>query len=283
MVACDRCHRKFATVAALKQHYGNQHSNVKWADTFENKLIEEKNLQAYKANLHPTQRSHSKLIIAIVLIVVILGGAAWYFVSNGSAQPNQQLSQPLTAANKAAELLSGSPPVLGTSAAPVTIVEFGDFQCPSFGQWFRSQEPLILQNLVQTGKAKLEWRDFDYYGPDSASASEAAYAAGEQGKFWQFYDILYSNQQTPNSGWASSDHLEQLAQGLGLNMTLFNASFQSHKYSSVINANYKLGTQLGVSGTPSFFVVGSNGRVVTIVGDQPYSVFESVVNSLANG
>jgi protein-disulfide isomerase len=279
MVACDRCHGKFTTHAALKQHYGNQHPNAKWPDAFECKLIEEKNLQAYKANLHPTQRSHTKLIIAAFLIAVILGGAAWYLASMSSAQSNQ----PLTAANGSTELLSGSPPVQGTSSALITIVEFGDFQCPTCGQWFRTQEPLILRNLVQSGKARLEWRDFDYYGPDSRSASEAAYAAGEQGKFWQMYELLYSNQQAPNSGWASSDHLEQFSQGLRLNMTLFNASFQSDKYSAVINANYNLGTQLGVNGTPTFFVVGSNGRMVTIVGDQPYSVFESAVNSLLNG
>lgn len=79
MVACDRCHRKFGTYAALKQHYGNQHPNAKWPDAFENKLIDEKNLQGYKAKLHPTRSSHTKLIVAVILIVVVIG-AAWIYL-----------------------------------------------------------------------------------------------------------------------------------------------------------------------------------------------------------
>jgi hypothetical protein len=79
MVDCDRCHKKFTTYAALKQHYGNQHPNAKWPDTFENKLLDEKNLQTYKANLHPTRTSHTKLILAVVLIVVVVG-ASWAFL-----------------------------------------------------------------------------------------------------------------------------------------------------------------------------------------------------------
>lgn len=79
MVECDRCHRKFTTYAALKQHYGNQHPNAKWPEAFENKLIDEKNLQAYKANLHPAQSSHTKLIIAAILIVIVIG-AGWIYL-----------------------------------------------------------------------------------------------------------------------------------------------------------------------------------------------------------
>ena len=81
-------------------------------------------------------------------------------------------------------LLAGSPPTLGSAKALVTIVEFGDYQCPTCGGWHKTQEASVIQNLVDVGKAKLVWRDFDYFGPDSVSASQAAYAAGEQGKFW---------------------------------------------------------------------------------------------------
>lgn len=220
--------------------------------------------------------------IFLILIMIILGGTTWYFFSNRPAQSNQSFTQPVTAANPAAELLSGSPPTLGASTATVTIVEFGDFQCPSCDQWFRTEETQVVQNLIQSGKAKLEWRDFDYYGPDSTFASEAAYAAGEQGKFWQMYDLLYSNQQTPNNGWASKDNLEKFAQQLGLNMTQFNADFAGDKYAPLINANYQLGKTLGVNGTPTFFVIGPNGKSITIVGGQPYSVFETAVDSLIN-
>jgi hypothetical protein len=84
MVACDRCHRKFATYAALRQHYANQHPNAKWPEAFENKLVDERGLQTYKATLRPTKSSHTKLIVAIVLIVLVVGGG-WYYISASSA------------------------------------------------------------------------------------------------------------------------------------------------------------------------------------------------------
>jgi len=185
--------------------------------------------------------------------------------------------------NLAMSLLAGSPPTLGSPNASVTIVEFGDYQCPTCDEWYRSQEGQLIQKLVTTGKAKLVWRDFDYYGPDSVSASEAAYAAGEQGKFWQFHDLLFQNQQLPNSGWASKQNMETFAQQLGLNMTEFDQSFNSGKYDSLVNLNHSLGVQAGISETPTFFLIGPNGKVVTIAGGQPESVFEQAVASLTSG
>ena len=180
-------------------------------------------------------------------------------------------------------LLAGTYPILGLSSAPVTIMEFGDFQCTTCGAWFHSQRPQVLQGLVEVGRAKLAWRDFDYLGQDSIVASEAAYAAGEQGKFWEYYDLLYSNQGIINSGWASRQDLEQFAQQLHLNLSEFNESLQSNKYLQVITSNYGLGTSLGVTSAPTFFVIGPDGRTITIVGDQLYSVFQTAVDSVVGG
>ena len=174
-------------------------------------------------------------------------------------------------------------PVLGSASAPVAIFEFGDFQCTYCNQWFLNTEPQIIQNLVNTGKVKLVWKDFDYYGPDSTSASEAAYAAGEQGKFWQFHNYLYSHQGTPNSGWASRTNLVGFAQALGLNMTQFNQSFNSGKYDPLISSNFADGQKLGANGTPTFIVLGPNGKMVQLVGAQPYSAFLSAISSVTGG
>jgi hypothetical protein len=95
MVACDRCHRKFNSYAALKQHYGNQHSNAKWTDAFENQLLEEKNLQSYNVNLHPTRSSHTKLIVAVILIVIVIGAASLNFTWFASI-PSPTLNSPST-------------------------------------------------------------------------------------------------------------------------------------------------------------------------------------------
>ncbi len=256
LIECKKCGRQFSSVEALGEHSRAKHCNSSAA----------------------FRRSHlgRNAFAAAALLLVLVLGAGWYFTT--PSQTNPIVSQ--GDSNLAADLVSRSQPVLGDKNAPVTIVEFGDFQCPTCGEWFRTQEQQIIQNLIKTGKAKLLWVDFDFYGPDSTYASEAAYAAQEQGKFWEFHDLLYSNQQTPNNGWASKSNLRQFAQKLGLDMTRFDQSIQSGKYIPLIEANHKLGTRASVNGTPTFLVIGPNLRIITIAGGQPYSVFAQAVNSL---
>jgi len=242
-------------------------------------------------------RKSRKIVgVAIVLaVIIILGGVELRLLTptststivtppaSSSIMFATSVSGSSNSLNLTSSLLAGSPPSLGSSTAPVTILEFGDYQCPTCGAWYNSQEALLIQNLVNTGKARLVWRDFDYYGPDSVSASEAAYAAGEQGKFWQFHDLLFQSQQTPNSGWASRQNMEKFAQQLGLNMTQFNQAFNGGNYDALINANHSLGVHAGVTETPTFFLIGSNGKMITIAGGQPESVFEQTVASLTSG
>lgn len=250
------------------------------------------------------QLSRKKIVSAgiVLLVVILLAYGGWRLISpmpsaytdttsvvqmtSGMANAATYSSSTYASTssfNLASSLLAGSPPTLGSANATVTIVEFGDYQCPTCGGWYNTQEASLIQNLVDTGKAKLVWRDFDYYGPDSISASEAAYAAGEQGKFWQYHDLLFQNQQTPNSGWADRQNLVKFAEQLGLNMTQFNQSFNSGKYDSLINSNHSLGVEAGITETPTFFLIGPNGKVVTIAGGQPESVFEEAVAQLTSG
>jgi protein-disulfide isomerase len=216
--------------------------------------------------------------VFLIPAVLALALGAGYFALSGSSGTSGNLSSPSGPLS-----IASVTPVRGAATAPVTIFEFGDFQCIYCHQWFLNTEPQILQNLVNAGRVKLVWKDFDYYGPDSKSASIAAYSAGEQGKFWEFYDYLYSHQGVANSGWASKANLVSFAQALGLNMTQFTQSFNSGKYDSLINSNFADGQKLGASGTPTFVVLGPNGKTVQLVGAQPYSAFESAVNSVAGG
>ncbi len=247
----------------------------------------------------PPRKSRKIVGVALVLaVIIILGGVGLRLLTplaptststivtlpaSSSIMFATSASGSSNSLNLTSSLLSGSPPSLGSPTAPVTIVEFGDYQCPTCGAWYNSQEVSLIQNLVNTGKARLVWRDFDYYGPDSVSASEAAYAAGEQGKFWQFHDLLFQRQQTPNSGWASKQNMEKFAQQLGLNMTQFNQAFNSGNYDALVNENHSLGMQAGVTETPTFFLIGPKGKMITIAGGQPESVFEQAVASLTSG
>lgn len=238
-------------------------------------------MESVKRKVLRERKRETAISLGIVIIVII--GLLGYYHSPSQMRFPLQGPSVSSKSNIATVLLAGTYPVLGSSSAPVTIVEFGDFQCTTCGAWFHTQEPQLLQGLVKAGRAKLAWRDFDYLGPDSIVASEAAYAAGEQGKFWEYYDLLYSNQGIINSGWASRVDLEQFAYQLDLNMREFNASLQSNKYLQLTTSNYNLGTSLGVTSAPTFFVIGPTGKTITIVGDQPYSVFQTAVDSLVSG
>lgn len=210
------------------------------------------------------------LWVGLLIVAVAIVGT--YLATNGLAGGNNPAVSPLT--------ISPQNPVLGSKTAQFTIFEFGDFQCPSCDYWFKTQGAILVQNLVDTGKAKLVWRDFIIYDSDSRLAANAAYAAGEQGKFWEFHDLLYANQGQPNSGWITQQLMIFYAQRLGLNLTQFTQSMNSGKYDSLIDSNFQAGQQAGVNGTPTFFVVGPNGHYVTISGPQPESVFERAINSL---
>lgn len=218
-----------------------------------------------------SKRNKSVYVLAAVIFVAVIAGVA-YYATQGNTKGDTGTTIPLS--------ISSQNPVLGSKTATFTIFEFGDFQCPSCDYWFKNQEQAIVQNLVDSGKAKLVWRDFIIYDSDSRLAASAAYAAGEQGKFWEFHDLLYANQGQANSGWITQQLMVSFAQRLGLNTTEFTQSMNSGKYNSLIDSNFQAGQQLGVQGTPTFFVVASTGQYVTISGPQPESVFQQAISSL---
>ena len=164
------------------------------------------------------------------------------------------------------EVATAGAPVRGTREAPVTIVEFSDYQCP----FCKRSQSTIKQLLRQyTGKVKLVFRDFPLRSihPLAQKAAEAARCAGDQGKYWEYHDVLFA--KAPELEVAG---LKQYAATLGLDMTQFNECLQRDKYATPVEQEVQQGNRLGVSSTPTFFV---NGRPV--LGAQPFSVFERVI------
>jgi len=176
--------------------------------------------------------------------------------------------------------LSMASPVIGSPSAPVTIVEFGDYQCPECDSWFKNQEPAIKTNYIDTNKVKLYFVDFPWAGSDSVAAAEASYCAGDQGKYWVYHDYLYQNQEGIQTGWASTSNLKSYASTLGLDTNQFNSCLDSGKYSERIDHNKQVGISKGVAGTPAFFIIGSTGTMQEIMGPQPASVFSSVIDKI---
>jgi protein-disulfide isomerase len=176
--------------------------------------------------------------------------------------------------------ISMASPIEGSLNAPVTIIEFGDYQCPHCDAWFKNEEPSIQSSYIDTGKAKLYFVDIPYLGPDSDLAAQATYCAADQGKYWQYHDILYANQGGVQSGWASSSPLKQFASTLGLDTATFNTCLDSGKYTDRVSHNKDVAISAGVQGTPTFFIVGPNGTVNKIEGGQPASVFSTVIDAI---
>ncbi len=163
-------------------------------------------------------------------------------------------------------------PVRGEANAPVTIVEYGDFQCPSCGAFFRTVEPRLLSDYIQTGKAKLIFKNFAWIGEESRRAAEAAACAGAQGRFWEYHDLLYSSQRGENSGAFTVSALKAFAARLGLDQATFDSCVDGRAYKAAVGADMNEVRSLGLTGTPTFTINGQR-----VVGAQDYSVFAGVI------
>ncbi len=174
----------------------------------------------------------------------------------------------------AAEGAKAPRPVLGDKAAPVEIHEYADFQCPSCGAFARSIEPQIRAAYIETGKARLVWHDFAWIGAESRDAANAARCAGDQGKFWEYHDLLYANQSGENAGAFSKDRLKGFGAALGLEPTTFHACVDAGTYAAAVQADFGDVRQKGFNGTPTF-VIGDQ----RIVGAQPFEVFAAALDA----
>jgi protein-disulfide isomerase len=188
-------------------------------------------------------------------------------------QGNQQVPNPGAAPDAPAarvEVSEDDDAVLGDDDAPVTIVEFSDYECPFCGRHFQQTYPQLKADYIDTGKVRLVFRDFPLsFHPSAQKAAEAAECAGDQNKYWEMHDKLFQNQQA-----LGVTNLKQYAADLGLNTGTFNSCLDSGKYAQEIQADMADGSAAGVSGTPSFFI---NGRLV--VGAQPYQVFQQAIEA----
>ena len=187
-------------------------------------------------------------------------------------------------ADKTASLLinleNGSPQ-LGSDVAPITIVEFGDYQCEACYYWFHNTRATLIDNYIKTEKAKLVFVDLAFLGNDSPKAAQASYCAEDQGKYWEYHTILYTFQDgPPDSGWADRDRLNSFAFSLDMNMDEFNECMDSSKYAKRVNANEKEAMKQGATRTPTFILISSDGATKKIEGAQPYSVFAAMIEAM---
>ncbi len=153
---------------------------------------------------------------------------------------------------------------LGDPNAPVKIDAYEDFQCPSCRKYTEETEPLIIKNLVATGKVYYVFHNYPFLdgagagnGGESDQAANAAMCASEQNKFWEMSATIFANWNGENQGAYNDRRLTAFAEKTGLDMTAFNACFEAKKYKAEIQADFDGGNAIGVQGTPSVFVNGT--------------------------
>ncbi|GKS66636.1 hypothetical protein YTPLAS73_01830 [Nitrosarchaeum sp.] len=213
------------------------------------------------------------ILFGIAVSVIAIGVILAYSTSVETANTDVRLHGTIST-------ITGSA-IIGSPSAPITIVEFGDYQCHQCYNWFHNTKPSIFQNYVDTGKVNLVFVDLAFLGRDSPKAAQASYCAEDQGKYWEYHDQLYDSQESKiDNGWASSERLKSFAFSLGLDSELFDSCLDSGKYAQRVQSNIAEAKKLGVSGTPTFFIVGPNGQQEKLVGAQPYSVFMQVLDPM---
>jgi len=206
--------------------------------------------------------SAAAIIIAVVLIIV--GSMGIPAEEEASPQPSPS------------SLTDGT--VRGSPNAPITIVEFSDFQC-YFCQEFANITLRKLENTyIETGKVRLVHRHSISYGEESMLAALASECAAEQGKFWPYYDLLMGARASPKVIDLTRDRLEGFARELGLDISQFNASLDSGRYREKITQDYNLGEELGITGTPTFFING-----IKVGGNKSFEVFQKLIEEQLGG
>ncbi|OSC53288.1 disulfide bond formation protein DsbA [Streptomyces sp. 4F] len=218
------------------------------------------------------------LVAAVVVAAVALGGGGKSAdrPAAASASDAPSAAPPADPALLAlARRDADDPYAVGKPDAPVVMIEYSDFQCPYCGRFARETKPELLRDYVDKGVLRIEWRHFPIFGEESEQAARASWAAGRQGRFWQFHDTAYGQPRERNKGDFAEKELLAMAEEAGVgDLDRFRTDMGSAAADEAVNRDVEEGYALGVSSTPAFLV---NGR--PILGAQPTDVFAEAVEA----
>lgn len=196
------------------------------------------------------------------------------FLSRATGQPTQPQ-------RVVADVSIAGNPMIGKKDAPVTLIEFSDYQCPFCKRFFQSTLPTLKSEYIETGKVRYVFRDFplDQIHPHARKAAEAAHCAGDQDKYWQMHDLLFQNQEA-----LQVEQLKGYARRLDLNPSAFDTCLEKSTYAAKVQKDLDAGVEAGIRGTPGFFI-GKTGPDDTIQGTlisgaHPPNVFRHAIDSL---
>jgi protein-disulfide isomerase len=173
-----------------------------------------------------------------------------------------------------AYLVSQARHVKGNEDAPVTIIEFSDFQCPFCGRYATGAGHQIEEVYIANGQVRVVHFHFAFLGDESLWAAEAAECAGEQNAFWDYYDYLFSHQNGENQGAFSQDNLKAFAAELELDTKAFSECLDSGRYTLLVQNMRSIARQIGVQSTPTFAINGQG-----VVGAKDFTEFATIIDS----
>ena len=262
----------------------------KESSDFQNKS-DETNTNETLPNIHATKvvRSTNRIhlpslaIGAGIAVACIFCGVLMVNMINNETMPfldeTPQKQTEIAKKQSLSIFIDNASPILGNPNAPITMVEFGDYQCTFCSKFFHETENSIITNYVKTGKVKVLFKDYIILGQDSMNAANAAHCANDQKLFWEYHSMLYNNWAGEDTGWANLAHLHEFARTLDLDFDEFSSCMSDLKWNELVRSSSMDGNTLGVTGTPTFFVITQNNDVIKIVGAQHYDVFKQIFDT----
>jgi len=218
---------------------------------------------------------------SIIVAAVLIAGSIIYLVgsskTNSGGVANNNGGQNPSAVNTDVQKLGSRDVILGDAKAPVTIIEYGDYQCPYCVRFFQTTEQSIRDNYVKNGKVKIVFRGFQFLGAESELAGQAAECAKDQNNFWTYHDAIYNAEAkdgSENNGNMNRDFFIGLAKNAGLDVNKFTSCYDGGKYASTVKQGTQDAAALGVNSTPTLFV---NGQIVK--GALPFDQFKTIIDA----
>ena len=209
----------------------------------------------------------------LLVIPVVIGIATGLFLTTFSESEKDQTGLTVS------KLIDDGSPILGNANAPITILEWGDYQCTFCYKFHQNTLEIIKDDFIETGKIKLVFKDFPLNGPDSRKAAEATYCAEDQGKYWEYHDELYKNWGGERTGWITTESLQEFAVAVNLDLNEFNNCLNDEIYKKRVNMIHEFGKEVGIDATPSFFIFNDE-KIIKIRGNQPLEVFLKTFDEL---
>jgi protein-disulfide isomerase len=223
-------------------------------------------------------------ILAVVLVVAAGLAAALIVVSVTGAKSEPKVPTAVQGAAATNALLKGIPQhanVLGRPSAPVTIVEYADFQCPYCARWAVETFPALVREYVRPGKVKIVFDGVAFVGPDSVPALQTAVSAGEQNRLWNVAELMYQNQGMENTGWVTDDLMRSIGEAVpGLDESRMMDDRSSAFVANGMSEAQGAAQLAGVSSTPTFEIGGSGGSKTQLQGALPIRDFRRALQPL---